>query len=404
MAIDLNSILSSNIKNMKRSVIRELLKLTRKKEIISFAGGLPDPDTFPIDEIAEITNEILMDNGKTALQYGATEGYIPLREELIKFLATDGVKADLDNVIVTTASQQALDIVGKIFIDPGDVVIVERPTYVGAISAFNSYKSKMVGIEMDDEGMLMDLLSEKLIELDKVGTKPKFIYVIPDFQNPGGYTMSFERRKKLLEIASKNNLLIIEDSPYRAIRYRGETIPSLQSMDKEKRVISLYTFSKILFPGMRLGWVVGPAEIVDKFVVAKQAMDLCTPPFNQAIVAEYLRRGKLYDNISSTIINYKAKNELMLNKLDEYMPKGQGLKWTKPDGGLFLWVTCPDSVNTEDIFYEAIKQNVAYVTGSAFYGENPQYNSLRLNFSYPTLEQIDTGIMRLAKVLENNLK
>ncbi len=404
MGIEINSRLSSNIKNMKRSVIRELLKLTSKPEIISFAGGLPAPDTFPIDEIADIAKEVVLNHGKTALQYGSTEGFIPLKEELIKFLKTDGISVSEKQIIITSASQQGLDIVGKIFIDPGDTVIVESPTYVGAISAFNSYKAKMVGIEMDDDGMRMDLLEEKLKELDKKGTHPKFIYVIPDFQNPGGVTLSLERRNKLLSIASEFDLIIIEDSPYRAIRYRGETIPSLQSMDNEGRVVSLYTFSKILFPGMRLGWAAGPEEIIDKFVVAKQAMDLCTPPFNQAIVTEYLKRDKLQSNIESTIEEYRQKNQLMLEKLDEYMPDGKGLKWTKPDGGLFLWLTCPDYVNTEEMFYDAIKENVAYVVGSAFYGENPKYNSLRLNFSYPTLEEIDEGVKRLAKVISSKLK
>ncbi len=404
MTIEINSRLSSNIKNMKRSVIRELLKLTSNPEIISFAGGLPAPDTFPLEEIADIAKQVILEHGKTALQYGSTEGFVPLKEELIKFLKEDNINVNEKQIIITSASQQGLDIVGKIFIDPGDTVIVESPTYVGAISAFNSYKAKMVGIEMDDDGMKMDLLEEKLTELDKNGIRPKFIYVIPDFQNPGGVTLSLDRRKRLLDIASKFDLIIIEDSPYRAIRYRGETIPSLQSMDKEGRVVSLYTFSKILFPGMRLGWAVGPEEIIDKFVVAKQAMDLCTPPFNQAIVTEYLKRDKLKANIASTIEEYKEKNKLMLDKLDEYMPKDPNLRWTKPEGGLFLWLTCPEYVNTEEMFYDAIKENVAYVVGSAFYGENPKYNSLRLNFSYPTIEEIDEGVKRLSKVIKSKLK
>ena len=404
MGIEINSRLSSNIKNMKRSVIRELLKLTSNPEIISFAGGLPAPDTFPLEEIADIARDTVLSHGKTALQYGSTEGFVPLKKELIRFLKSDNINIGEKQIIVTSASQQGLDIVGKIFIDPGDTVIVESPTYVGAISAFNSYKAKMTGIEMDDDGMRMDLLENKLNQLKKNGINPKFIYVIPDFQNPGGVTLSLDRRKQLLDIASKYDIVIIEDSPYRAIRYRGETIPSLQSMDKDGRVLSLYTFSKILFPGMRLGWAIGPEEIIDKFVVAKQAMDLCTPPFNQAIVTEYLKRDKLQDNIKSTIEEYREKNKLMLEKLDEYMPKDKGIKWTKPDGGLFLWLTCPDYINTEDMFYDAIKENVAYVVGSAFYGENPKYNSLRLNFSYPTLDEIDEGVKRLASVIKSKLK
>ncbi|MDY6786576.1 MAG: PLP-dependent aminotransferase family protein [candidate division WOR-3 bacterium] len=404
MINNLNDLLSSNILNMKRSVIRELLKLTQKPEIISFAGGLPSPQSFPVDMIKEITCEVLDKKGAKALQYGSTEG-IPEMVDALKELMkeTEGIELKNENIIPTTASQQGLDIVGKIFIDKGDTVIVESPTYVGAIGAFNSYQANMVDVEMDFEGMRMDKLEETLEDLKKKSIKPKFIYVIPDFHNPAGVTMPLERRKKLLEIAERENIVIIEDSPYRMIRYRGETIPSLYKLDGGKRVVSLFTFSKILVPGFRLGWAIGPEEIIDKFVVAKQAKDLCTPPFNQYITAEFLKRGLLSETVKKTIEIYREKNELMLQLLDEKMPKDKGVKWTKPEGGLFLWVTMPDNIDCDEMFKKAIEENVAYVVGSAFYVGGRKKNSFRLNFSYPSKEDIRKGVDRLVKVVNETL-
>ncbi len=396
--------LSGNIKNMKRSVIRELLKLTQKPEIISFAGGLPSPQSFPVQDIKEITSYILDEMGTKALQYGSTEGLPALVEQIIKMMKeTENIDLKEENVIVTTASQQGLDLMGKIFVDPGDTIIVESPTYVGAIGAFNSYRANMVDVEMDDDGIKTDELEKTLSELKSKGIKPKFIYVIPDFHNPAGITMSLERRKKLLEIASKENIIIIEDSPYRMIRFRGESIPSLYSLDKEGRVVSLFTFSKILVPGFRLGWAIGPKEVIEKIVIGKQATDLCTPPFNQFITAEFLKRGLLKNTLSKTIEMYKEKNELMLEMLDKYIPKDKGIEWTKPDGGLFLWMRMPENVDCDELFTKAIDKNVAYVVGSAFYVGGKKKNALRLNFSYPSKEDIEEGMKRLAEVLKENI-
>ncbi len=396
--------LSFNAKKMKRSEIRELLKLTARPEIISFAGGLPAPQSFPVNEIREIACSVLDSKGTKALQYGPTEGVDELREELCKLLLEDGIKVDKDNILVTTASQQGLDLVGKVFVDPDDPIIVEEPSYVGAIGAFRSYSANMIGVEMDDEGVRIDLLEATLKELDSKGVRPKFVYVIPDFHNPAGVTLPLERRKKILELARQYDLVVIEDSPYRMIRFRGEHIPPLQALDEDGRVVSLYTFSKILVPGFRLGWMVGPKELIDKFVVAKQAMDLCTPPFNQYLTAEFLRRGLLKKTVKRTVAMYKEKNELMLECLEKYMPKGKGVKWTKPDGGLFLWVTLPEHVDTGELFKKAIEHNVAFVIGSAFYPKGDKNNSFRVNFSYPSKEQIEEGVKRLGMVISEALK
>ncbi len=400
----LNDMFSSNVMNMKRSVIRELLKLTQKPEIISFAGGLPSPKTFPIETIKEITCEILDEKGGKALQYGATEGVPELQKALIDMLKeTEGYEISNENLVPTTGSQQGLDLVGKIFINPGDTVIVEAPTYIGAISAFNSYRANMVDVKLDENGMNTDHLEEVLKDLRSKDIKPKFIYVIPDFHNPAGTTMSLERRKTLIEIAKRENIVIIEDSPYRMIRFRGETIPSLYSLDGGERVVSLFTFSKILVPGFRLAWMIGPKEIIEKIVISKQATDLCSAPFNQYIVAEYLKRGLLQKNMVNTIAMYKEKNELMLDLLDEHMPKDKGVSWTKPDGGLFLWLTLPKNTDCDAMFKKAIEENVAYVIGSAFFVGDDRKNSLRLNFSYASKEDIVEGVKRLAKVVKETL-
>lgn len=388
---------------MKKSEIRELLKLTRRPGIISFAGGLPAPDLFPIEEIKEIIKYILDKEGKVALQYGPTEGDLGLREELLKFLKKEGIDLLLDNILITTSSQQGLDLVGKVFINPGDIVMTGKPTYVGAIQAFNSYSASMCPVELDEYGINTEILNKKIETLVARGQKPKFIYVIPDFQNPSGITLDIKRRRELLEIAEKYDLIIIEDSPYRQLRFEGEPQPPIISLNSE-RVISLFTFSKILLPGFRLGWMVGPKELIQKIIIAKQSADLCSPPFNQSIFAEFLRRGLLEKQIKKIISVYRDKRDFMLKKLSQYMPDISGLNWTHPQGGLFLWVTLPHNINTTEMFNDALKNKVAYVVGSAFDPEGKDHNSFRANFSYPTGEDIEEGIKRLARVIREKAK
>ena len=404
MIADIEGLYSENARNLKKSVIRELLKITKKPEIISFAGGLPAPQTFPVDQLKDIVGEILEKEGTAALQYGATEGDDMLKEEIIKFMAEDGItNLTPENILIVSASQQALDMVAKVFVNPNDPVFVGLPTYVGTISALRSYNARMIGIPVTETGMDMDKLKMEIKRLNKLGTPPKFVYLIPDFQNPAGITISKEKREQLLEIAHKYNLLIIEDSPYRNLRYNGEPVPSIYSLDTEGHTVGLYTFSKIFCPGLRLGWIIGPAEIINKFVVAKQAMDLCTPPFNQKIAAYYMKKGLIKERIQKNVELYKSKKDAFLAALDKYMPKRDDLSWTKPEGGMFLWMTLPEFINADKMFYTAVEKNVAYVIGSAFYVNDGGYNTLRLNFSYPSLEEIEEGIKRLAEVIKDEI-
>lgn len=401
----LESIFSINVAGLKKSVIRELLKLTQQPGIISFAGGLPSPETFPIQEIADLSKEVIQEQGKWALQYGPTEGDPRLKDEIIKIMAKDNVHVKRENVLITSASQQGLDMVGRVFINRNNPVIVGRPSYVGALGAFKSYSARFVGVELDENGMRIDLLRETMEKMREEADLPKFIYVVPDFQNPAGVTMSLERRKELLSIAREYQVLVIEDTPYRQLRYVGDHVPSLWELDKDEGyVISLHTFSKILFPGLRLGWVVASEKIIEKFVIAKQAMDLCTPPFTQAVAYEYCRRGLLDSHIADIVTLYKKRRKLMLEALETHMPEHPNLCWTKPEGGLFLWVDLPDTFDCDTLFYEAIEQKVAYVVGTGFYTDGCGKSSFRMNFSYPTDEEIDEGVKRLAGVIAKHLK
>ncbi|MFO7789039.1 MAG: PLP-dependent aminotransferase family protein [Bacteroidales bacterium] len=401
MIKDINAVYSDTAKGMQRSAIREILKLTQQPDIISFAGGLPSPESFPLEDIKEISNEVLNEKGTFALQYGTTEGYIPLREQLIQRYNATGLDVGLDNLIITTASQQGLDLLGKIFINRGDKIICGLPSYLGGLSAFRSYGAEMEGIEFDEHGMRSDKLEEKIKALIDAGTKPKFIYIIPDFQNPAGITMPKFRRREILDIAYKYNMLLVEDSPYRELRFDGEQQPLMYQMDDKGHVITLGTFSKILAPGFRIGWVLAEPEIADKFVVAKQAVDLCTPPFLQMIVARYMEKNYLEKNLKATIKSYHEKRDTMLEGFRTHMP--DGVTWTEPEGGLFLFLYMPGHMDSETILRKAIDKKVAYVTGSVFHCDGSGKNTMRLNFSFPTLAQNKTGVKKLAELIKENM-
>ena len=404
MLMQLENRFSINVAGLKKSVIRELLKLTQQPGIISFAGGLPSPETFPIQQIAELAKEVVLEDGSWALQYGPTEGDPRLKDEIIQFLEKDGISTDRDHILITNASQQGLDIVGRVFLNRNNPVIIGRPSYVGALGAFRSYAARFFGIDLDDEGIKVDFLKEALRKMRLEASLPKFIYVVPDFQNPAGVTMSLERRNALLALAREYQILIIEDAPYRPLRYTGKTLPSLYELDQnEGYVISLFTFSKILFPGLRLGWVVANPAIIDKFVITKQAMDLCTPAFTQALAYEYCRHGYLQSHINDNITLYKMKREIMLQALKKYMTDDKDIRWTKPEGGLFLWLSLPERVNVDKMLFQALEKKVAYVVGTGFYTDGGGKNSMRLNFSYPSKDEIVEGVKRLSKVIENNL-
>ena len=408
--VDFNSLFSTNAHGMKRSEIRELLKIINRPEVISFAGGLPAAKLFPVQEIREVTDYILETEGRKALQYGSTEGDGRLIKLVIEHMAKDGgIKATADNIIVVTASQQSLDLVPKILLNPNDIVLVEEPSYVGALQAIVSYGAQAVPVAIDKDGLKMDQLEKTIQDIHKRGDggRLKMVYTIPDFQNPSGITMSLERRKALVELAEKYNFLILEDTPYRQLRYTGESVAPIYALDSYGRTISLFTFSKIFCPGFRLGWVVAPKPIIEKLVIAKQATDLCTAPFTQAITYEFLKRGYLDQQIKKIVVDYREQRDFMLAALEREMPKMEGLTWTKPDGGLFLWVTLPERINTRDLVHRAIENNVAYVVGDAFHPQGECKNSMRLNFSYPTKEQIDKGIKSLAnvvKIYDENLR
>ena len=371
--------------------IRDLLSVATRPEIISFAGGFPNPETFPLEELKTIMQEVLDTEGYAALQYGSTEGVISLRREISKLYKKDeNLDVPIENIQITTASQQALDLISRVFINPGDVVVCGLPSYLGALQAFWSYQGKPYGLRHNNG------LDEACNVLCATGKKPKFIYSIPDFQNPSGETMTLEEREYVVEVARKYDLLIIEDTPYKNIRFAGESLPSMYSMAPD-RVVMLGTFSKTFVPGFRLGWIVAPTNIIDRIIVAKQSADLCTPAFSQLVAARYLASGAYHENLKKTCALYKRKKDLMIKSFEEYMP--EGVKWTNPDGGLFLFLKLPKQYDTRELFDLAIKENVAFVTGEAFHSDGSGKNTMRLNFSFATDEKIVEGVKRLANAI-----
>lgn len=391
--------------NMGSSAIRELLKLTSQPDVISFAGGMPAPEVFPIEEFKQACEVVLTEMGDRALQYGTTEGYQPLREMIAHNASKYGIQISADNVLITAGSQQALDLLGRIFINRGDRVLVESPTYLGAIQAWNAYGVKYVTIPSDDDGMNTDLLESRL------RTGIKFIYVLPNFQNPTGVTLSRDRRKTLVELADAYGVPIVEDDPYGQLRYEGEHQTPVVVIDDEMRakevpiysgnVIYTSTFSKILAPGLRLAWVVAPTEVIKKLVQAKQGCDLHTATFNQYIAYQIASSPGMKQHIQLIRKVYKERRDTMLQALEANMP--EGVHWTHPKGGLFLWMTLPEGVDTSKIFTEAVAKKVAFVPGGSFHPLGGGENTMRLNFSNSKPEMIEEGIKRLAEVIKNNL-
>jgi len=392
---------SQRARSIRRSVIRELLKFTQQPDVISFAGGTPDPETFPRVELARIAFQEIQENYTYSLQYSTTEGNVELRRAFLEFLRKDGIKAELEEIVITTASQQGLDLVAKTFLDPGDVVYIELPSYLGAIQAFRAFEAELVGITLEEDGMDLERLREQIQKGRAQGKNPKLIYVIPDFQNPAGICWSEEKRAELLKIAKEEDLLVVEDAPYRALRFAGEEVPSLKAMDREGRVVFLFTLSKILAPGLRLAALVGAEEIVNKVVAVKQATDLCTPALTQALALRFLREHDFEAHIERLRSCYREKRNAMIAALERYMP--EGVLWTRPEGGLFLWVTLPPGLDTEKMLPKALERKVAYVSGSPFFVDGTGHNTMRLSFAIATLEQIDEGIRRLAEVIKEEL-
>ena len=390
---------------MGSSAIRELLKLTEKPDIISFAGGLPAPDVFPVDEFQEACQRVLQDYGAQALQYGTTEGYLPLREQIARHTARYGIQVSPENILITSGSQQALDLIGKILINRGDRILVESPTYLGALQAWNAYGAEYVTVPMDKSGMNTDAMEEAL------RTGPKFIYVLPNFQNPTGVTLSLKRRHQLIELADRYGVPIIEDDPYGQLRFEGEHLPSVVLLDHRFRengnadyygnVIYLSTFSKILAPGIRLAWVIAPQEVIRKLVQAKQGADLHTATFNQIVAHEVSRHGFLDKHIKVIRDTYKERRDVMLAAMDRFFPPE--VDWTHPEGGLFLWGTLPKHLSAAEVLKVAIERKVAFVPGDPFHPNGGGHNTMRINFSFSRPEVIMEGIQRLGEVIHERI-
>lgn len=394
MAVEFASIMSK----LGASEIRELLKLTARKEVISFAGGLPAPELFPVEEFMEASKRVMLENGRDALQYSTTEGFPQLREQIAermnrKLKTTVGA----DDILVTNGSQQGLDFSGKVFLNPGDIVICESPSYLGAINAFKSYDPKFIEAPTDENGMIMEELEKILAENKNV----KMIYVIPDFQNPTGRTWPLERRKKFMEIINKYDVVAIEDNPYGELRFEGEILPSLKSMDTKGLVVFLGTFSKTFAPGLRIGWVAAAPEILEKYNVIKQSADLQCSTISQRELAKFIEMYDFDAHVEKIIKVYGQRRDLMLDSIKKYFP--QDISVTYPEGGLFMWVTLPEHCNTKDIMVKCLEGNVAYVPGGSFYPNGGVDNTFRLNYSNMNEEKIVEGIKRLGEILKANI-
>jgi 2-aminoadipate transaminase len=376
---------------VRPSTIREILKVTEQADIISFAGGLPAPELFPVADVLAATERVLRENGAAALQYGPSEGYTPLREAFAAESGKRGIACTANDILIMTGSQQPLDLAGKVFLDAGDCVLTESPTYMAAIQAFQSYEVRFAAVPTDEGGLIPEALPA-LIEREK----PKFLYTIPNFQNPTGVTLSAERRQKLYAIAARYGLIIVEDDPYGALRYAGKNIPSIKSLDTEGLVIYHSTVSKTIAPGLRVGWVVAAEEIRRKYTIAKQAADLHTSSLDQRIVYRYLKDFNSEAHVERIRQSYGERFAIMDAALRETMPSG--FTWTHPEGGMFLWVTCPEGVNTNELMHAALARKVLFVPGQDFFSDASGLRYMRLNFSNASAEQIREGIGRLAEV------
>ena len=391
--MDIKKTLASRTSNMGENAIREILKVVSKDGMISLAGGIPSPESFPLEIIKELSQKILNDYGSQALQYGLTEGYEPLRQILSEHIGASGIECSKEDIVITSGSQGALDSIAKILISKGDKIAVEAPTYLGAISAFNPYEPEFITIETDENGIIPESL-ERVIKKNDL----KFIYLVPTFQNPTGRTLPLERRKAVADLIKKYNLLLLEDDPYSALRYEGVDLPPIKSIAPDN-TIYIGTLSKILSPGLRVGFIIAPKTIRHWSVVAKQGVDLHTGSFSQFIAYEYIKGGYFQKHLPYILDLYKPRKDAMLNALSEYFPGNY--KWSKPAGGMFIWVEGPEEIDTEKLYHKAIKKNVAFVPGNFFYTDNMGASTMRLNFTMSRPDEITVGIKRLAELIGN---
>jgi len=394
------TLFAERTKVMRSSAMRDLMALTERDDVISLAGGLPDTSTFPPDSYAALMGAVAGESCARALQYGPTDGLSLVKRCIAKVMAAEGMEIDPDEVLVTTGGQQVIDLVCKTLVDPGDVVVAEAPTYPGAIPTFCSYQADVVQITMDRDGMRVDELEQTLAELERTGRRPKFIYTVPNFHNPAGVTMSLTRRRELVRIAAERELLILEDNPYGLLRYEGEPLPTLHSLDDEF-VIYASTFSKILSPGVRLGWTLAPAPILAKMQIGKQASDLCSSSISQYFVGAYFDSGPWDDYVRSLVEIYRRRRDVMLDSLAEHFPREA--HWTHPRGGLFIWATMPDYIDTTDLLARALQEHVAFVPGRAAYVDGRGGSSMRLNFSGVGADEIRDGVRRIGEVVREQV-
>ena len=386
---------------MKSSAMRDLMAVTARPEVISLAGGLPDTTTFPAEDFSALMARVGVDDSARALQYGPTEGLEEVKGPIAEVMAAEGMDVESDDLLVTTGGQQVIDLVCKTLIDPGDVIIAEAPTYPGAVPVFVSYQADVVQIEMDENGMRIDVLEAELARLDALGRTPKFIYTVPSFQNPAGVTMSLERRRRLVEIARRRELLVLEDNPYGMLRYEGEPLPTLYSLDGGEYVIYLGTFSKILSPGLRLGWCAAPRPVLDKLNLGKGAADLCSSPLSQLFVRRYFDERDWLEHVRRQTAVYRRRRDIMLEALAEHFPREA--TWTRPQGGLFIWAKLPDYIDTTDLLARALREHVAFVPGRAAYLDGRGGSEMRLNFSGVDDDAIREGIRRIGEVVREQV-
>jgi 2-aminoadipate transaminase len=388
---------------MRSSAMRDLMAITARPEVISLAGGLPDTSTFPAGTFAAQMTRIAQESTAEALQYGPTEGFAETVDCIVEVMGAEGMLPDPDDVIVTTGGQQAIDLICKTLVDPGDVVICEAPTYPGAVPVFCSYQAETIQVDCDAEGMRIDELEVVLGRLDTEGRRPKFVYSVPSFQNPAGVTMSLDRRRRLVELARQREMLVVEDSPYGLLRFDGEPLPPLYQLDGGDFVIYVGTFSKILSPGIRLGWAVAPPPVMEKVVLGKQAADLCTSTLTQHFVREYFGEGRWREYIADLVEIYRGRRDTMLAALREHFPAQA--TWTEPEGGLFIWATLPEYIDTSDLLAKALREDVAFVPGQAAYvDESRGRHSMRLNFSGVGEEEIREGVRRIGKAVAGQVE
>ncbi len=385
---------------MTASEIRALFAVASRPEVVSLAGGMPNLAALPLDTLSAQVAEIIAEDGLVALQYGSAHGIPVLREQICEIMALEGIKAHPDDVVVTVGSQMGLDMVTRLFCDPGDVVIAEGPSYVGALGSFAAYQAQVVHVEMDDRGLVPELLREALDRTEKAGRRVKFLYTIPNFHNPAGVTLAVERRAEILEICREHGVLVVEDNPYGLLGFDGQTYPALRSTDPDN-VVYLGSFSKTFASGLRVGWVLAPHAVREKLVLAAESATLCPPTFNQMIVSRYLATHDWKGQIKKFRENYRERRDAILSALDQYLPPG--CSWTKPDGGFYVWVTVPEGVDTKAMLPRAVTARVAYASGTGFYADGFGSRQMRLSYCYPTPERIREGVRRLAAVLESEM-